>query len=494
LGIHPAPKEGPGNAVDILGDRVHLNLSTRMRSLARLTLIPDLVNAIRYARTLKQVGLWMAMPAAELERFQRARLRETVAYAYAHVELYRRKWQQAGVGPGDIKTLADLQKLPVITRGDLRHSGPEGILSREFEPHQCWQVGTSGSTGSPVSLFVDIQKALLDFAVNLPQHMAGRRSVTVASGIRDLLLRRGIRHMAIVVDEPRAYESLYGRVFWQMRHTIVDSLLSPQEHIAAINRKRPTFLMTYPSVLRNICLAVESNGSPLHQPALILVVGEVLDESLRSRVKRVFGAELMDVYGSTEVGFIAAACPARAGLHLLAWKVLVELLDEEGREVSPGQTGRVVVTDLFNRATPIIRYAGLGDYAAREDRPCPCGRSLPLLARVDGRIVDSVVLPCGRLVHPYHLTLALEDIPHVSKFQIRQDRHDHIRVLLVKDTVAEAVGTSFSHDSRVGQIIRERFGRILGDEVAVDLDTVLDIPRRPGSHKFATVLSTISGD
>jgi phenylacetate-coenzyme A ligase PaaK-like adenylate-forming protein len=115
-----------------------LNLSIHMRSLARLTLIPDLVNAIRYARLLKQVGHWMVMTPAELERFQRARLRETVAYAYANVELYRRKWQQAGVGPGDIKTLADLRKLPIITRDDLRHSAAEGILSREFKPHQCW--------------------------------------------------------------------------------------------------------------------------------------------------------------------------------------------------------------------------------------------------------------------------------------------------------------------------------------------------------------------
>jgi hypothetical protein len=135
-------------------------------------------------------------------------------------------------------------------------------------------------------LFVDTPKALLDFAVNLSRHMAGRRSITAASSIRDLFLRRGIRHMAIVVDEPRAYESLYGRIFWEAKHTIVDSLLPPHEHIAAINRKRPAFLMTYPSVLRNLCIAVETGGLQVHQPEVIMVVGEVLDESLRSRVKR----------------------------------------------------------------------------------------------------------------------------------------------------------------------------------------------------------------
>ena len=470
-----------------------MNLHTHMRSLIRLTLLWDLVNAIRYARTLKQVEQWMAMSPVELERFQLERLKETVAYAYAHVGLYRRKWQQAGVGPGDIKTLADIRKLPVITRDDLRYGGPEDILSRQFEPRQCWPVGTSGSTGSPVRLFVDSRKALLDCAVNLPQHLAGQRSVTAASGFRDWLLRRDIQLMAIVVDEQRAYESLYGRVFRKMRHTIVDSLLPAQEHVAAINRKRPAFLMTYPSVLRNICIAVETGGLRIHQPKVIMVMGEVLDMSLRSRVQRIFSAELMDVYGSTEVGLIAATCPAQTGLHLLAWKVLVELLDEQGMEVAPGRTGRVVVTDLFSRATPIIRYAGLGDYAVRKLECCPCGMSLPLLARVEGRMVDSVVLPCGRLVHPYHLTLALEDIPHISKFQIRQERRDHIRVLLVRDTHRWAAETSFDHDSELGRRIRERFGRILGDQIRIDLDTVPDIPRRPGSHKFATVLSMVSG-
>lgn len=432
------------------------------------------------------------MTPHELAEFQRERLREIVAHAYENVELYSRKWRQAGVRPDDIRTPVDIGKLPVVTKDDFRRSFPDGILSRQCPSHRCYLVGTSGSTGSPVRVFVDLDKALFDFAVNLPQIMAGRRPITVASGLRDFLFRRDIRQLFVVVDEPRAYESLHSRVFPQMKHTVVSSLLSPQEHIGAINRKRPAFLLTYPSALRNICLAVRAGGVAVHQPELIMVVGEVLDEPLRRLAGQTFGAELMDVYGSTEVGFVAAECSEHCGLHLLAWKAIVELLGDDGKEVAPGRMGRVIVTDLFNRATPTIRYSGLGDYASRAVEPCRCGRALPLLARIDGRSVDSIVRPDGQVVHPYHLTLALEDVPHLAKFQIRQERRDHIRVLLVTDAVGQAADVSFAHDSEHGRGILERFGRILDHQITVELHTVADIPPRPGSHKHATVLSLVS--
>lgn len=466
-----------------------MNVEVTSRPFRQRTGPIDLVHAVRYAQRCRQVRRLMAMTPHELEQFRLERLRDLVARAYANVELYHRKWRQAGVRPEDIRTLGDIHKLPVVTKDDFRHSFPDGVLSRRCRPSQRYLVGTSGSTGSPVTVFVDFDKVLLDFAVNLPQIMAGCRPITVLSGLRDFLLRRNIRQLFIVVDQPRAYESLQGRVFPQMRHTVVDSLLPATEHIAALNRKRPVFLMTYPSVLRNICLTLRAGGATVHQPELIMVIGEVLDEPLRALVRRTFRSQVMDVYGSTEAGFIAAECPEHCGLHVLTWKVLVELLDDDGKEVAPGHTGRVVITDLFNRATPIIRYSGLGDYACRAVEPCRCGRTLPLLARIEGRSVDSIVRPDGQLVHPYHLTLALEDVPHLAKFQIRQERRDHIRVLLVKDLVPEAANVSFAPDGEVGQVILERFGRILDNQITVELHTVVDIPSRPGSHKHATVLS-----
>jgi phenylacetate-CoA ligase len=465
-----------------------------LKSVLRWSGVEELGNAVRYVRRRRRVQTLMTLAEQELEQFRLERLRAIVKHAYENVELYQRTWRQAGVRPDEIRTLDDLRKLPLTTKEDLRGSFPGGVLSRRYRPADCFLLGTSGSTGTPVRVYHSLDRALTDFSLSLPQYMAGLPPVTPATVIRDYFLRRHITYMAIVVDEPRAYESLHGRVFWSMRHTVVDSLEPASVHLRAINTKRPRYIFSYPSTVRNICLAAREKGVRMHRPQLIMVAGEVLDDPLRALVRQTFGCALLDVYGSTELGYIACECPRHEGLHVFTWKVLVELLDETGREVRPGATGRVVVTDLFNEATPIIRYDGLGDYATRGEQPCACGRTTPLLTRVEGRVVDSIVLPDGQIVHPYHLTLALEDVPGVSKFQIRQERPDYLRVLLVKDAAGAARGISFAPDGAVGRAILDRFDRILHRQVQVELVTTEDIPRRPGSHKYATVVSLVKTD
>lgn len=461
------------------------------RRLLGLTGLDNFVYAVPYTRTLRRIGEFMRLDGRELQEFQQQRLRTIVRYAYDNVELYHRKWSQAGVHPDDIRTVADLKKLPIITKDDLRQGFPDAIRSREFRPEDCFTVGTSGSTGSPVRLFVDFDKAMIDLALSEPRYMGGMPPVTFRRAVRDWLLRRDIVFMSIFVNNELAYETLYARLFSLMRHTVVDCLQPPAVHIEQINAKKPRYLHTYASVIRNVCVAAREAGIRMHRPELIFTTGEVSDPHLRAMVRETFGTDLLDSYASVEFGFIACECPRHEGLHVFTWKALVELLDPEGREVADGQTGRVVVTDLFNRATPLIRYNGLGDYAVRKVGLCSCGRPLPLLARLEGRMVDSVVLPSGQMVHPYSLTLAMEDVPHLNKFQIRQERRDHVRVLLVKDRTQEAEGVSFAPGGDLGRSILDRLNTILKDQVSVELETIEDIPKKPGHRKYATVVSLV---
>lgn len=462
--------------------------------LLKLTGLDNAVHAVPYARCLRRINGLMQLDERQLRQFQQQRLRTIVRYAYDNVELYRRKWRQAGVHPDDIQSDEDLKRLPIITKDDLREGFPDDIRSREFRRDDCFMVGTSGSTGTPVRTFVDLDKAMVDFSLSEPRYMADLPPVTVPRMVRDWLIRRNIRFMSIFVDNELAYETLYARVFSMMRHTVVDCLQPPSVHIAQLNAKKPRYLHTYASVLRNVCIAAREGGVQVHRPELIFTTGEVADPHLRALVNETLGPGLLDSYASVEFGFIACECPRHEGLHVFTWKVLVELLDEEGREVPDGQAGRVVVTDLFNRATPLIRYNGLGDYAIRKDLPCSCGRPLPLLARIEGRMVDSVILPNGQTVHPYSLTLALEDVPHLHKFQIRQERSDYIRVLLVKDRTQEGRTVSFSPGGAVGQSILGRLRTILKNQVKVELETMEDIPKSPGHRKHATVVSLVRRD
>jgi phenylacetate-CoA ligase len=122
---------------------------------------------------------------------------------------------------------------------------------------------------------------------------------------------------------------------------------------------------------------------------------------------------------------------------------------------------------------------------------CPCGIKSPVLERIEGRVVDSIVLPDKKIIHPFSLTLALQDIPFVSKFQIRQEKIDKIDILLVKEKNTGAKKASFSKGSPLWNKIMKRYQKILEDKVKIHIKTVPDIPRRPGSHKYATVVSLI---
>jgi len=246
----------------------------------KMTGIGDLINALRYARAVRRVRQLMQLDAAELERFQQERLREIVRYAYENVEVYNRKWRQAGIRPDDIGSLADLKRLPLTTKEDLRRASRDEILSREFRPEDCYVLASSGSTGTPVRVYVDEDKALIDMALSLPKYMAGLPPVTAGSVIRDFLLRRHVRYMSIVVKK----EYLYHQVFWTMKHTVVDSLDTPDVHIRAINTKKPAYLYSYPSVIRNISIRARERRIALHQPRLVMVCGEDLPGPVRDGI------------------------------------------------------------------------------------------------------------------------------------------------------------------------------------------------------------------
>ena len=173
------------------------------------------------------------------------------------------------------------------------------------------------------------------------------------------------------------------------------------------------------------------------------------------------------------------------------YRAIIEIVDDEGRPVPPGQSGNVVATDLVNRAFPLIRYSGMGDIAGYRPGRCTCGlRALPLLDRIEGRKIDSILLPDNRIVHPYRLTLLVQDLPGVQKFQIRQETQDEILVLIVRDP-AGAREASSAEDLPPYRELKKRLQDVLGGGMTVRLRFVDDIPRSENSHKYQTVVSLV---
>jgi phenylacetate-CoA ligase len=201
----------------------------------------------------------------------------------------------------------------------------------------------------------------------------------------------------------------------------------------------------------------------------------VLHNWQRTVIEEVFGCRVTNRYGCEEVGLIACECERHQGLHINADNVLVEI-ERDGRPARPCESGSVIVTDLSNRAMPLLRYQ-VGDVAIAANRPCPCGRGLPLVEKVEGREADYVVTPCGRLISGISLTENFAVmVPGLEQVQIVQEAIDRLRLRIVR-------GADFGPRSEacIRSLVAERFG----PGVAYECEYVGRIPQEPsGKYRF----------
>ena len=208
----------------------------------------------------------------------------------------------------------------------------------------------------------------------------------------------------------------------------------------------PDYLLVYPTALAALLDLFERSGQRLARLRQIRTIGETLSPAVREAAQRVLGAGIADTYSSEEAGIIAIQCPESELYHVMAESLIVEILDEQGAACAPGQTGRVVVTDLHNFATPLIRY-DLGDYAEVADA-CPCGRGLPALRRIAGRRRNMMRLPDGRAFWPLVGYRRYAEIAPIRQYQLIQRETDSIEVRLVS-----AAPLSADQERRIADLI-----------------------------------------
>jgi phenylacetate-CoA ligase len=222
-----------------------------------------------------------------------------------------------------------------------------------------------------------------------------------------------------------------------------------------LRRFDPHYLLTYPSVAE--ALMNEFGDASAKPPSLeeIRLISEPLSPGLEERLRKEWGVRVSEIYSANEVGYIAFRCAEHGKLHVQSEVVLVEILDEAGSSCVAGQTGRVVVTPLHNLATPLIRY-DLGDYATVGE-PCLCGRELPVIDNVLGRVRNLVRTPDGRRYWPVALG-QFRSMASVRQFQYVQTAPDAIELRLVLNRplteeehgqAVELVRTALSYPFRV---------------------------------------------
>jgi len=410
---------------------------------------------------------------AELEQFQLSTLQKLLTYATAHVPLYREKYAAVKFNPTDIQSLAELSRIPALTKAELRHADLASLAARDC-PTRRQLLSSSGSTGTPSRLFRDEDSLWQFSAYDLALFYDWCAGTPLTNGLYILDLSAG---------------SIDAALADHLRTTVpVERILSITWPNARLLEKlqqcRPEFVSTYPSTIRNLAFLLQRSAQICPTVKLIHLTSEMCDAGTRKLLAQVFPqARLMETYTSTEAGLVAFRCPAANAWHVAEELSIVEIVDDAGKPTA--EVGRVMVTNLTNWSTPVIRYDGLGDYARWGAGLCRCGSPLRTIEQFEGRHAESLIRPDGSLLTPYVLTNALEELPGLAQFQVIQRAPTELEVLLIPEAGADTASDRWAAD------IRPIFQRLLAPTVQVAVRVVPQIPPRPGSHKTPLVISEI---
>jgi len=330
----------------------------------------------------------------KLARFKDTQFKKMVEYAYS-VPLYYDKYKSCGIHPKDISGIADISKLPFITKQDIQKYYPDGIISTTTSKKRFVEVSTSGTTGKSLSIFVDMVDVVMGLFGYLrtirEYNLNWRKSkLTIIGDFASHTAETGYIKKGLQSKTSSSF--IFKNIQW------LDTNASPIDNITAINSFNPDFIGGYVGMLAHMALLKEQGYGQDVNPSVIACTGSVLDKNLREYIKKCFNAYVYEVYGATETGPIAFECKHN-GYHVMSDMLHLEFLDEEHKTTAM-QPGKLVVTKLFGVGTPIIRYNAINDIVQPSEKKMCCHISGELIEKIYGRIDLSLLLADGTRLMP----------------------------------------------------------------------------------------------
>ena len=401
---------------------------------------------------------------------QAGELRDLRDFANERSPFYQRFHRGLGARP--------LHELPVLTKAMLMDAFDElttdrGVRRGDVQEHVArmrsgdllhdtyYVASTSGSTGQR-GLFVwnEAEWATVMASYSRGQDWAGVPTRITRRMKLVLVSSRTPWHQSAVVGA-----TAESRFLPTLR---LDAIAPLPELDEQLNRFRPEVLVAYASMGR--VLADEQLAGRLHiEPRAVMTASEVLSNETKRRIERAFGSVPFNQYAATETAGVASDCPLHR-MHLYEDLVITEVVDDKNRPVPPGEYGaKVLVTVLFSRTLPLIRYE-MSDCVRVSRERCPCGRAFALIDGIEGRreeVLDLPSLDHGSVaIHPnvFHDTL---DLLPLRAWQVRQEERG-LRVLTVGssedvdgETISRTLASALAtHGARPGYVLIERVDEI----------------------------------
>jgi phenylacetate-CoA ligase len=378
--------------------------------------------------------IWQISPQG-LKRFQDKAFRRAVKFAYT-VPLYNKKYKELNIHPNDIKGIEDIRKLPTVSKIDIRNAFPDDIIPKNANMDHLWNISTSGATGKPFSFYRDTFSLCRDLIYSIRLHrfvgIDWRKHKSIGMG---------------PYNSPGRYDYVIEKAILNNLKPFFPSVANFQsvpyiykdldEKFEKINEFRPDYIIGTPGDLQAMATLKKNGYGKNIQPKALSTSGGVLDDYIRSYVEDAFQCKIMDVYSSVEMATSAVQCK-EGNYHVFSDYIFFEFLDEKGEPVASGEPGHIVITRLFDRGTPFIRYTGVDDIVTPLYEKCPCGlHSTQLIKRIEGRRSQRIYSPDGKYITPVFFTRGVDaamkslKTDKIIQYQVVQKSIDSIEILCV---------------------------------------------------------------
>ena len=400
--------------------------------------------------------------AAQIAEYQLEQLKKVVLHSYENCPAYRSLFDREGIAPADIKSFADVEKLPFVAKEDLR----EGLEEFSCPWPDRKYVTTGGSTGIPFGFYRDD----IAFSRELASKAHQYHRIGWKEGDRQLVLR------GLPIQTPD--HMIYVPEFEELRCSSYHLTPADMEtfYLRALEYS-PKWLRCYPSSGHIFARFLDERGWKIPSIEGVLCASENLYEFQRRLLERVFGGKVFSHYGHYELAVLAGYCEQVPAYHVLPQYGYAELLDCGGKRVrTPGEIGEIVATSFLMYATPMVRYR-TRDYATFKSCACAgCGRPYEVWDRIEGRLQEFVVTRTGRLISMTAINMHDSTFDGVRQFQFHQTERGRITLNYVPRPEC--------NDSAL-EFLRSRVLEKLGSDITLSLRPVEEIPLTArGKHRF----------
>ncbi|MFW9777497.1 MAG: phenylacetate--CoA ligase family protein [Candidatus Heimdallarchaeota archaeon] len=430
---------------------------------SRKNSIYGIIRGKRYRKVLdrySELNRNQWLPSDKIAELSWQKTKKTILYSYKNVEYYHSLFKGAGLHPSDIKDPIDMLKIPITTKQDIKRNYPHKIISRKVGKTDWHPHSTSGSTGEPFEFAVD-------------------HNLNIGRSARDLLAYEwALKHKRdkiVFITGAREKNSITRLINRYLRRRLIISAFEIhstkdlEDYIEKIERFHPNSIMGYVSSLTVMAQYLANHDRSLGGSIRsVIPAGETVSESYKRLLEERIGP-VFRRYGCREFGSIAGECDHHQGHHVHAESFFIEII-KNGENADYREKGEIILTNTENLALPFVRYS-MGDISTLIENRCSCGRGLPLLGDIEGRIVSLVKTPKGKLISVHYLTLLFEDYgKYFTQFQAIQKTPNYMELLIVPTR---------NVDQKVVDFIHTQLQDYVGDDFEIEIRQVDSIPLGP---------------